>query len=65
MKSLYLGLLASLTLIACDQNEGVKFDILIKDANIVDTQTGDILQNHLNNLFQKHRQFLERDRLHL
>lgn len=45
MKPLYLGLLASLTLIACDQNEGVKFDILIKAANIVDTQTGDILQN--------------------
>ncbi|CAM3693187.1 amidohydrolase family protein [Litorimonas haliclonae] len=45
MKSLYLGLLASLTFIACDQNEGVNFDILIKNANIVDTQTGDILQN--------------------
>lgn len=45
MKSIFLFLIASLLLISCNQDKGITFDILIKDANIVDTQTGDIIQN--------------------
>ena len=45
LKSIYLCLFASLFLISCNQKKDITFDILIKDANIVDTETGDIIQH--------------------
>lgn len=45
MKSIYLLLIGSLLLTSCKQEEKtLKFDILIKNANIVNTETGEILK---------------------
>ena len=46
MRPIYLFIIGSLLLIACKQEEKpLKFDILIKNANIVNTETGQILEN--------------------
>lgn len=45
MKTIYLFLIGSLLLTSCKQEEKtIKFDILIQNANIVNTETGEILK---------------------
>ncbi len=44
MKSIYSLLIGSILLISCKQEKSLNFDILIQDANIVDTETGDIIE---------------------
>jgi len=45
MKTIYLFLIGSLLLESCKQEEKtLKFDILIQNANIVNTETGEILK---------------------